>query len=222
VALPALREAGLTATLFLGGTSLQEPRPFWWEDLQRAVDQRLVAPDALPHVAEADLGAALSRSPKAIFRVAATIEQLEPAQRDEVSATLRAAVRFNGTDEGVRADDVRALVHAGCDVGFHTLRHDRLPLLSDAAVADALREGRDELAAIVGRELDAISYPYGKADKRVADAARAAGYRFGFTTKRHAVTPESDPLLLPRIAPAMSFGKTALRLAHALASSTAS
>jgi peptidoglycan/xylan/chitin deacetylase (PgdA/CDA1 family) len=221
-ALPALRAAGLTATFFLGGTSLLEPRPFWWEDLQRAVDERLVRPDALPHVAEADLDAALSRSPKAIFRVAATIEQLEPAQRDEVSAALRAAVGSNGTEERLDAEGVRALVSAGCAVGFHTLRHDQLPLLSDAALADALREGRNELTAVVGREPDAISYPYGKADERVADAARAAGYRLGFTTKRHAVTPETDPLLVPRIAPAMSAGKTVLRVARALASSAAS
>jgi peptidoglycan/xylan/chitin deacetylase (PgdA/CDA1 family) len=220
-ALPALREAGVTATFFLGGTSLREPRPFWWEDLQRVVDLRLVEADALPHVREADLGAALSRSPKAIFRVAATIEQLEPAQRDEVSAALRAAAGANGTDQGLRADGVRALVSAGCHVGFHTLRHDRLPLLSDAALADALRDGRDGLTAVVGRELDSISYPYGKADERVADAARAAGYRLGFTTKRHAVTPETDPLLVPRIAPAMSVGKTVLRVARAVASSPA-
>jgi peptidoglycan/xylan/chitin deacetylase (PgdA/CDA1 family) len=219
-ALPLLQGAGLTATFFLGGTSLQEPKPFWWEDLQRAVDDRLVTPDALPHVAEADLRAALERSPKAIFRVAATIEGLEPARRDEVAAALRATVGSNGAEEGLRAVDVQALVAAGCDVGFHTLHHDQLPALSDAALADALREGRERLAAVVGSELDAISYPYGKADRRVADAARAAGYTLGFTTKRRAVTPEADPLLTPRIAPAMSVGKTVLRVARTVASST--
>jgi peptidoglycan/xylan/chitin deacetylase (PgdA/CDA1 family) len=218
-ALPALQRAGATATFFLGGTSLREARPFWWEDLQRAVDERLVAADALPHVDAVDLRAALERAPKAIFRVAATIEQLEPAERDEVAATLRATVGRNGGDEGLRARDVQALVAGGCDIGFHTLRHDKLPALPDAALAEALRRGRDELEAAAGRRLDVISYPYGKADERVAAAARAAGYTLGFTTRRHAVTPDADPLLLPRIAPTMSLGKTALRLARAVASS---
>jgi peptidoglycan/xylan/chitin deacetylase (PgdA/CDA1 family) len=218
-ALGVLRDAGVTATFFLGGTSLEEPRPFWWEDLQRAVDERLVAPDAIPYVDEGDVRAALERGPKAIFRVAGTIERLEPGQRDEVAAALRDAVGPNGAEVGLRADGVRQLVAAGCDVGFHTLRHDQLPALSDDALGEALRNGREQLAAVVGAELDAISYPYGKADGRVADAARAAGYTRGFTTGRAAVRPDTDPLLIPRIAPTMWVGKTALRVARAVASS---
>jgi peptidoglycan/xylan/chitin deacetylase (PgdA/CDA1 family) len=218
-ALGLLRDAGVTATFFLGGTSLEESRPFWWEDLQRAVDERLVAPDALPHVDEGDVRAALERVPKAIFRVAGTIERLDPGQRDEVAAALREAVGSNGAEAGLRADGVRQLVAAGCDIGFHTLRHDQLPALSDADLDQALRRGREELAAVVHEELDAISYPYGKADRRVADAARAAGYTRGFATGRAAVRPETDPLLIPRIAPTMSVGKTALRVARTVASS---
>jgi peptidoglycan/xylan/chitin deacetylase (PgdA/CDA1 family) len=110
-------------------------------------------------------------------------------------------------------------VRAGCDIGFHTLRHDKLPALSDPSLADALSAGREELASVVGHELDAISYPYGKADERVAEAARAAGYRLGFTTRRSRVTPETDPLLIPRIAPTMAAGKTVLRLARVVTSS---
>jgi peptidoglycan/xylan/chitin deacetylase (PgdA/CDA1 family) len=216
---PALQRAGLPATFFLGGTSLREPHPFWWEDLQRAVDDRIVEPDALPHVADTDLRAALERSPKAIFRVAGTIERLPPRERDQTAAALRAAVGPRAADEGLRTDDVGSLVAAGFDVGFHTLRHDALPALSDTALEQALHEGRDAVTAVAGRSLDLISYPYGKADQRVADAARAAGFTAGFTTERSLVTPETDPLLIPRIPPALSAGKTALRLARALASS---
>jgi peptidoglycan/xylan/chitin deacetylase (PgdA/CDA1 family) len=216
-ALPALQAAGLPAIFFLGGHSLREPRPFWWEDLQRAVDHRLIEPNAVPHVAETDLRAALERSPKAIFRVAAAIERLEPAEQQEVAAALRAAVSALATEDNLRTDGVQSLVAAGFDVGFHTLRHEALPALSDPALGRALHDGRDALAAVTGTRLDLISYPYGKADERVADAARAAGFRLGFTTKRGRVTPETDPLLVPRIPPAMSVGKTALRLAHAVA-----
>lgn len=214
-AAPALQRARVTATFFVGGTSLDGPRPFWWEDLQHAVDDRLV--DVLPHVPDTDLRAALERTPKAIFRVAATIERLEPAQREEVASALRAAVGAR-VEAGLRADDVRALVAAGFDVGFHTLRHDALPALSDGDLERALHEGRDALAAITGK-LDSISYPYGKADDRVAAAARAAGFAHGFVTGRRAVTADTDPLLIPRLPPAPSVGKTALRLARAVASS---
>jgi peptidoglycan/xylan/chitin deacetylase (PgdA/CDA1 family) len=216
-ALPLLRRAGATATFFLGGTTLNGSPPFWWHDLQHAIDERLV--DALPHVADIDLQAALERVPKAIFRIAGTIERLEPPQRDDVAAALRAAVGSRAVDDGLGASDVEALVGAGFTVGFHTLRHDSLPALSDAALDAALRDGHDAVAAVVGGPLDAISYPYGKADDRVARAARAAGFARGFVTGRRAVTADTDPLLIPRIPPAPDLGKTALRVARAVASS---
>jgi peptidoglycan/xylan/chitin deacetylase (PgdA/CDA1 family) len=216
-ALPALRRAGVTATFFLGGTSLDRSRPSWWQDLQQAVDNRLVA--ALPHVADTDLRAALEREPKAIFRVAGTIERLEPSKRDEVSAALRAAVGSRAAEDGLRAADVHTLVASGCTVGFHTLRHDALPALSDAALDAAMRDGLDAVLAVAGEPLDAISYPYGKADDRVARAARAAGFTRGFVTGRCGVTTDTDPLLIPRIPPAPDLGKTALRVARAVASS---
>jgi peptidoglycan/xylan/chitin deacetylase (PgdA/CDA1 family) len=218
-ALPALRRAGLPATFFIGGHTLGKPQPFWWEDLQRAVDDRLVEPQSVPHVAEEDLRAALARSPKAIFRVAATIEELEGPKRNETAAALRAAVGDPPADDGLRAADINALGAAGLEIGFHTLRHEALPALPDANLEQALTEGRDALAAVTGTPLDLISYPHGKADERVAEAARAAGFRLGFTTKRSPVTPEADPLLLPRIPPALSAAKTALRVARAVASS---
>jgi peptidoglycan/xylan/chitin deacetylase (PgdA/CDA1 family) len=215
-ALPALQEAGLSATFFLGGTSLRGPHRFWWDDLQRAVDEKLIEADAVPHVAETDVRAALERSPKAIFRIAATIERLERPQRAETAAALRAAAGPPRDDERLRAEDIRTLVAAGAEIGFHTRRHELLTELSDEELTDALREGRDELAAVTGTRLDTISYPHGKADGRVARAARESGFMSGFVTARRRVNADSDPLLIPRIPPAMSAGKTALRLARAV------
>ena len=218
-ALPALQEADVRGTFFLGGTSLAGPHRFWWDDLQRAVDGRLVEAGAVPHVAEADVRAALERSPKAIFRVAGTIERLERGKRRETALALRTAAGPPGQDEGLRADDIRALVGSGAEVGFHTLRHELLTELTDEELDHALREGREELSAVAGTPLEVISYPHGRADGRVAVAAREAGFDFGFVTARRRVEAEDDPLLIPRIPPALSPGKTALRIARAVASS---
>jgi peptidoglycan/xylan/chitin deacetylase (PgdA/CDA1 family) len=206
----------VSATFFLGGTSLGGPHRFWWDDLQRAVDGKLVEGDAVPHVAETDVRAALERSPKAIFRVAATIERLERPQRAETAAALRAAAGPPSDDERLRAEDIRTLVAGGAEIGFHTLRHDLLTALSDDELANALCEGRGELAAVIGTSLETISYPHGQADERVARAARKAGFVSGFVTARRRVDSDTDPLLIPRIPPAMSPGKTALRLARAI------
>jgi len=218
-ALPALQDAGVQATFFLGGTSLAGPHRFWWDDLQRAVDGRLVEAGAVPHVAESDLGAALARAPKAIFRVAATIERLERGQRRETAAALRTAAGPPAHDEQLRAEDIRALVSAGAEIGFHTLRHELLTELTHDDLATALRDGRDELSAAAGTTLEVISYPHGRADARVAEAAREAGFKCGFVTARRRADADVDPLLIPRIPPALAPGKTALRVARAVASS---
>jgi peptidoglycan/xylan/chitin deacetylase (PgdA/CDA1 family) len=215
VALPLLREHGLTATFFLTGSSLDGPHAYWWEDLQRAIADRLVAPDDLPNVATADLEAALERTPKAIFRVAAAVEQLTRAQRNDLAVALREKVGPS-SENGLREDDVRAIVSAGCDVGFHTLRHEPLPSLGDDDLRAALEEGREPLAAAGANEVALIAYPHGRADERVAAAARAAGLALGFTTRREAVRPDTDPLLVPRMVPPLSAVKFAQRLARVL------
>ena len=217
-ALPALRRVGLTATFFLTGASFEAPHAFWWEDLQRAVDGRLVAADALPGVQEADLRDALERRPRAIFRVAEAIEALDRPGRARVEAALRAAVGAPA-DLGLRTADVRMLVSAGCEIGFHTRGHDALPALSDADLEHALVEGRTDVEAAAGDSVTVIAYPHGKADVRVAEAARAAGFVSGFTTQRHTVSTDANALLLPRIVPALSAKKMTMRLARAIAQS---
>jgi peptidoglycan/xylan/chitin deacetylase (PgdA/CDA1 family) len=210
-ALPALQREGFSATFFLTGASLDGPHSFWWEDLQRAIDDAVVAADRIPHV---DAGAALERSPRAILDLAGAIVQLPREQRDEVAVALREAVGPPAADGGLRSHDVRALADSGCTVGFHTLRHDALPGLSDRELEQALRDGREALAAAAAAPVDLLAYPHGKADARVTEAARAAGFSLGFTTARGAVTVDTDPLRIPRTVADLSAGELALRLAR--------
>jgi peptidoglycan/xylan/chitin deacetylase (PgdA/CDA1 family) len=205
-ALPALKASGLTATFFLGGGS----RHYWWEDLQCAVDEGLLGPQGLPHVPAGAVRSAVAREPRAILHLAGAIVRLEPAQRREVAAALREAVGDRLGDDGLSREDVVALSAAGCTIGFHTAAHEPLPALSDDELARALREGRSEL----GPGLSTIAYPHGKADQRVADAARAAGFVCGFTSARGPVTTATDPFLIPRTVADLSASALALRLAR--------
>jgi peptidoglycan/xylan/chitin deacetylase (PgdA/CDA1 family) len=214
VALPALQRAGVTATFFLTGAALDEPRSFWWEDLQRAIDGRLATAAQVPHV---DVAAALERSPRAILQVAGEIVRLAPEQRAEVAVALRDAAGPAPAESGLRARGVRALTEGGCTVGFHTLRHDVLPALPDPQLGRALEEGREALGAAAGTPIQLIAYPHGKADDRVAAAARSAGFALGFTTARGAVSAETDPFRIPRTVADLSAGALALRLARLVA-----
>jgi peptidoglycan/xylan/chitin deacetylase (PgdA/CDA1 family) len=95
--------------------------------------------------------------------------------------------------------DVGRLVADGHLIGFHTRDHHALPTLTDEELAAALRDGREGVAQAAGAAVDTIAYPHGKADARVAAAARAAGFAVGYTTRGEPLTPGSDPLLIGRV-----------------------
>jgi peptidoglycan/xylan/chitin deacetylase (PgdA/CDA1 family) len=211
VALPALRQVGVTATFFLSGASLERPFAFHYERLQRAYDQGLAG---LPELV---LGADAGVAPRGVHELSLAIEQMTPDERDAVAERLGEALGPDPDHAGIRSAQVRELADAGMTIGFHTRRHDSLASLDDDRLAQALSEGRAELAAIAGKPLTTIGYPHGRADGRVADAARASGFKAGFTTRHVAVTPRSDALLLGRVGPSLrSVGALALELAVTL------
>ena len=198
VSMPVLERLGVPATFFLSGASLHGPFSFWWERLQRAVDRG-------------------HRPPEGIHIAAAAVQELPPAERDQAAEQLLSEAGPDPAEAGMRADDVRALAAAGCEIGFHTRRHYQLTGLDDGALAEAMREGRGELAELSGQPVDVITYPHGRGDERVAEAAAEAGYRVGFTNRFGVVAAGDPPLLLARIEPSfLSAGHLALHMAAAL------
>jgi peptidoglycan/xylan/chitin deacetylase (PgdA/CDA1 family) len=215
VAAPALLRARIAAGFFLTGSRLDGPRSFWWDDLQSLVDRRN-ASRGLRSLPEFDLALALQGRPGAIHEAAAVIERLPPERRDAVAEELRLHARDRGEVFGLR--EIHALAAAGFEIGFHTLGHYLLPTLGDAALSAALTDGREQLEAVVGRPVTMIAYPHGKADHRVAAAARAAGYELGFTAWAEPAGAHADPLMIGRLeataAPVVDF-------AHAVAATLA-
>jgi peptidoglycan/xylan/chitin deacetylase (PgdA/CDA1 family) len=211
VVTPILTRYGATATFFLTGASLMEPFAFWWQRLQRAVDDGL----------EIRLGSGKDGERggiRSIHELGREIERMTPAERDRFSEELGERLGKRAvTDGGLSADGVRALVAGGMSIGFHTRRHDPLPSLDDDALRHAMSAGRDELQAVAGSRLSTIAYPHGHVDDRVAEAARRAPFDFGFTTRVEPVAPGSDPLLLGRVIPSYrSVGHLALQLVTTL------
>lgn len=207
VALPILERLGIKATFFLTGATLQGPRSFWWQRLQR------LAQSDPQRLTELSLGAAPADAPLALHELARRVEQLDPTARRAFEERLG----DGDGDAGLRAEDVRALGEAGLAIGFHTRGHHYLPLLPDDELARAFEEGREDLEELAGRPLTAIAYPHGAADARVAAAARAAGFEIGFTGVPRAVRAADDPLLLGRLDPShRSVGHSALQLVDAL------
>jgi peptidoglycan/xylan/chitin deacetylase (PgdA/CDA1 family) len=206
LAMPVLRRLGVPATFFLSGA----PHAFWWENLQSGVDARLPVAALLPAGVRSTLAAGGAPT---IHDIATFIDRLPPDERDAIAERLRDELGADAGDAGLREDDVAALAAGGFEIGFHTLRHDRLPRLDEDALARAMTDGCDRLAEIADHVLRTIAYPHGDADDRVVAAARAAGYTTGFTTLPVPVLPGDDRLLLGRLEPSfVSAGRFAVRL----------
>jgi peptidoglycan/xylan/chitin deacetylase (PgdA/CDA1 family) len=206
-AMPELTRVGLPASFFLCGGSLEEPFSYWWEDLQRHVDAGGDMP-ALPA--------------KDIHDLATKIERLPPPERDHFADTLRQEAPSAPANAGMRVSDVRTLANAGFEIGFHTRGHYLLTGLDDDQLARQLRDGLDVLEEAASQSVSAIAYPHGKADDRVALAARKAGYRWALTARGEPVHPAANPQLLGRIdASPRSLGRFAFDLARTLTRSPA-
>jgi len=89
------------------------------------------------------------------------------------------------------------LAEEGHAIGSHTLSHPALPDLDDARLAHELAESRAEIARRIG-SCDAVGYPFGLWTPRVADAARRAGYSYGFTLP-YGAQRDADALTIPRL-----------------------
>lgn len=133
--LPILERYGVGATCFLTGVSLERPRSFWWERLERALDL------GVPNLAEL-VGMRGARARPTAGELGAFIRQLDSETRAVVDARLAEVAGADPLDAGLRVADVRRLVEAGMEIGFHTLRHDNLVLLREDALASAMEEGK--------------------------------------------------------------------------------
>jgi peptidoglycan/xylan/chitin deacetylase (PgdA/CDA1 family) len=87
---------------------------------------------------------------------------------------------FPGVAKPLTWEKVDQLADAGIEFGSHTMTHRAMTALSDEELMQELLDSRRKIESRVGR-CDSIAYPFGYGDQRIARAAAAAGYSFGFT-----------------------------------------
>ena len=195
VVAPILLQRGLAATFFVG-PPLPAGAAFWWEDLQALADGGEL-PSRLDSLPGMDLGPVARREPNAIHALGRTIESLPADERDAVADELH---RLAGRSTRRRLDGqgMAALVEAGFELGFHTAHHYLLTTLDDVRLDRELTDGREVLSEISGKPITTMAYPHGKADARVAEAVRAAGFEVAFTGGSKRVDRTTEALLAPR------------------------
>ncbi len=164
--LPVLRGLNLHVAFFLSGRAFQRLGGYWLQRLEALVAERGVgATAALLEFTDIHEEAELTLRCEGDLRRQDLIERTAPPG-----------------DAPLSRQGIRQLADAGMTIGFHTLHHPVLPALNDDAIHEALMDGRNDLASLVGAPLEWLAYPHGKADGRTIDCTRVAGYGAAWTT----------------------------------------
>ncbi len=87
-----------------------------------------------------------------------------------------------------------------CEILSHTVTHSNLSSLDDKCLREELIGSKLHLEKITGKDVKAVSYPYGGFNKSVCQAAKEAGYSFGFTIEPKLIGKKTDDYQIGRFA----------------------
>ena len=100
------------------------------------------------------------------------------------------------------SEQVRGLESQGVGVAAHTVNHVDMGAIGPDEALRELRDGREALEGLLGREVKLFSFPYGRPENvnaRVIEQAKACGYRAVFSAHGGYVEGNCDLYDIPRI-----------------------
>lgn len=174
-AVPALRELGMPATLFVVSGWATNPRPFWW--------------DVLGEQGVLDAGTRSAAMLQFAGRTSDVIERfcgsVSPRLPDD---TLAASW-----------DALRPLIGRLISVGAHSVSHPNLAVLTASEVEHELLESRRHIAERFGEVPRFFAYPYGSESPSVREAVERAGFTAAVSMAPGVVVGGSPRFALPRV-----------------------
>src|SRR5690348_16667650 len=90
--------------------------------------------------------------------------------------------------------------HGWAEIGAHTVNHLMMPRQPLTSQHDEIVISRAECEELVGQAPTGFAYPYGDMDSETASLVKRAGFEYACSTAPGAVTPETNPFALPRLA----------------------
>ena len=196
-ALPALRDAGLPAVMFVAADAVGARQPFYQEQIVAAwrlgkLSLEALAASVVEHSdgehgdgehGEARTGVAELR------RLIAKLETMPPASRRAVLERHADALN-DGLQHMIDIDDLARLRAGGIELGLHGKSHVAMTRAEN--LANELGGAREAMATLLaplspneGLASDAcatMSFPHGAFDDGIAAQAREAGYELLFTS----------------------------------------
>lgn len=76
-------------------------------------------------------------------------------------------------------DEVKILSENNFEIGSHSVSHQKFTELTSEDLKRELAVSKKVLEEKTGKEIEAVSYPYGRFNEKTMNLAKTAGYRFG-------------------------------------------
>jgi peptidoglycan/xylan/chitin deacetylase (PgdA/CDA1 family) len=197
---PVLRTHQLSATFYIPTQAVERAQLIWHDQLGYAVQDALG--DERRRRALRDLFA----------RHGLQLREPSAAAAVELAKTLVPAARAELVGEAARIaphpppswgrlmswSEVRALAERGHEIGSHSVTHELMPQLDDAALGHEASVSKQQIEAAIGAPVSSYCYPNGSSDARCEAAVACAGYDNAVTTRWGANVREDSAFALKR------------------------
>lgn len=218
LALPILKEFGLTATVFVTSGTLMTGN--MWND--RIIEAIRNFRGIVIDLSDLDLGhQAIDTLPQRLSLINTIVANSKYMTLDEREAIVAKLEALSGPADVVVPEQlqeendhhglmmtpemVATLVREGIEIGGHTISHPILMKVGDDEARSEIKGNKQHLEEIIGAPVQFFAYPNGKRgidfDERHMRMARDAGFTAAFTTAIGAASAHSDPFAFPRSRP---------------------
>lgn len=213
VAFPIIKKHDIPALFFVSTWNMQTGQPFWFDKIIRLIQVNNVDSLDLSSLGLKKYRFSKLRSSSRWDDIQKLLEDIKKNNATtahgiaeeicEYIQTMHAADTSwdnGGADRPISPYQILEMHRSGlCYFGSHSHQHIILNNLSNEQLSEELEISRMILGNIITEKIQHISFPNGNADERTILAARAAGYRLGFTTQRRVVCSHNDKLAIPRV-----------------------
>ena len=222
VALPILQRHGLTATFFVATGFLDGGR-MWNDTVIESVRLTPLSALRLGDPLGASFGDVLvSTIEDKRAAIQAIIDELKykpVAERAGLTEQIAQLSQVRpSTELMMTSADVRALRHAGMQIGAHTVSHPILATLDRSTAHAEIAESKKTLESLLGERVGLFAYPNGKPqldyNGESVDIVRGLGFDAAVSTRWAAASAETDMFQIPRFTP---WDRTSLRFGTRMA-----
>lgn len=106
-------------------------------------------------------------------------------------------------DSEAKMMNVEQMLELSCDplctIGVHTCSHPRLSTLTEEGQRREIKECKDDLEQLLGRNVKHLAYPHGDYNATTVQIATEMGFKTAVTTSGRFVRDDSQPMELDRV-----------------------